>query len=89
MAQRLGLNDMRMTGDPVVHQHGVGPSVVAVPMHRFAQLRIGPVVIAHPQLAVMPEDANFGDMLIGEDFLRNRRVWLSFNPPLIFVTPLR
>jgi hypothetical protein len=29
-----------------------------------------------------------GDALVGADFLRGRRVWLSFSTQRVFVTPL-
>lgn len=86
-ARRLGLTDTAMAGDPTVRQRGIGPNIVSVRLHQFGQLRVGPVTITAPAMPVLPAAAGFGDMLIGEDFLQDRRVWLSFNPPLVFVSP--
>ena len=41
-----------------------------------------------PELPVVPKVGGMGDALVGADFLRGRRVWLSFSTQRIFVTPL-
>ncbi len=86
MARRLDLNGQAMDDDPLVRQHGVGPMEVITHLHRFKLLRIGPVVQHSPRLAVMETDAGMGDALIGEEFLRGRRVWLSFSNRQVYVS---
>jgi predicted aspartyl protease len=86
MARRLDLNGQAMDGDPMVRQHGVGPMAVMTHLHKFKLLRIGPVVQHSPRLAVMETDAGMGDALIGEEFLRGRRVWLSFSNRQVYVS---
>ena len=41
-----------------------------------------------PALPVVPTVGGMGDGLVGADFLRGRRVWLSFSTQRLFVTPL-
>jgi Aspartyl protease len=86
MGRRLELNGPAMDGDPMVRQHGVGPMEVITHLHKFKLLRIGPVVQHSPRLAVMETDAGMGDALIGEEFLRSRRVWLSFANRQVYVS---
>jgi predicted aspartyl protease len=86
MARRMNLNSQTMAGDPVIHQHGVGPDDVIAHIHRFDLLRIGPVTQRDLQLPVMETEAGLGDALIGQEFLRGRRVWISFRDRQIYVS---
>jgi hypothetical protein len=49
-------------------------------------VRIGPVVGTNVMLPVLPTDMGFGDALIGQDFLRDRRVWLSFPTRQLYIS---
>jgi hypothetical protein len=86
MARRMGLNDQTMAGDPTVHQLGVGPQVTVSHIHQFSLLRVGPVGMEAPKMAVLQSDFGVGDALIGEPFLQGRRVWLSFRNRQVFVS---
>jgi predicted aspartyl protease len=86
MARRMGLNDQTMIGDPLIHQHGVGPGETISHLHQFRLLQIGPIAVEAPRFAVVQSDFGFGDALIGETFLQGRRVWLSFDPLQVFVS---
>ncbi len=86
MARRLGLTSQSLAGDPVIRQHGVGPAEVTAHLHRFDQMRIGPVVQQPAFMVVMDGDAGFGDALIGEQFLGSHRVWLSFRSRQVYVS---
>ncbi len=88
MATRMGLAAEAMAADRTVMAHGASPDQVSVPIHRFRELRVGPAVMHAPLLPVVPMSEGMGDGLIGGDFLRGRRVWLSFVSQRIFVTPL-
>jgi hypothetical protein len=41
-----------------------------------------------PALPVVPMSSGMGDALIGGDFLRGRRVWVSFSTHRLFLAPL-
>jgi predicted aspartyl protease len=86
MARRMNLNSQTMAGDPIIRQHGVGPEEVIAHIHRFNSLRIGPVAQRNLQLPVMDSEAGMGDALIGQEFLRGRRVWISFRDRQIYVS---
>jgi predicted aspartyl protease len=85
MANRLGLTQAAMTGDPVVEHHGAGPGSQDARLHRFGLLQIGPAVAHDPILSVLPIDAGVGDALVGEDFIDGRRIWLSFSNREVFI----
>ncbi|HEX3575701.1 MAG TPA: retroviral-like aspartic protease family protein [Rhodopila sp.] len=85
MARRLGLDDQTLARDPPVRNIGTGGATMSR-LHRFKHLRIGPVVEAAPAMLVLPSDFGVGDALIGEQFLQDRRVWLSFRNRQVFVS---
>jgi hypothetical protein len=88
MAARLGLSDTGPSEDTMITAHGAAPQEVQVRLHRFRELRVGPAVVDGPLMPVVPMSFDKGDALIGGDFLRGRRVWLSFSTQRVLVTPL-
>jgi predicted aspartyl protease len=88
MAQRIGLEEAELAADRTVMAHGAAPDQVAVRIHRFRELRVGPATMRWPTLPVVPMTNGMGDALVGADFLKGRRVWLSFSTHRIFVTPI-
>jgi predicted aspartyl protease len=86
MLRRLGLTEGAMDGDPQIHQRGIGPEIRIAYVHRFNQLRIGPIAQPAPEITVLPYNAGVGDALIGEEFLRDRRVWISFRNRAVYVS---
>jgi predicted aspartyl protease len=85
MARRMGLSEQMLASDPAVRNAGTG-GVIMSRRHVFNRLRVGPVVEASPEIAVLPSDFGIGDALLGEQFLQGRRVWLSFRNRQIFVS---
>ncbi len=88
MAERMGLDEEQLELDRRVMAHGAAADQVAVRIHRFHELRVGPAVMQSPVLPVVPMTSGMGDALIGADFLRGRRIWLSFATHRLFVTPI-
>jgi hypothetical protein len=86
MARRLGLTSQTMAGDPLIRHRGIGPTEIVAHLHTFNLLRVGPVVQQSPRMTVMDTEAGMGDALLGEEFLRGRRVWMSFRNRQIFVS---
>jgi predicted aspartyl protease len=86
MARRLGLTEASLLADRTIMAHGAAPQPVAVHVHLFRELLVGDARIEAPTLAVVPNDRAIGDALLGGDFLRNRRVWLSFATRRLFVS---
>jgi predicted aspartyl protease len=58
---------------------------VVAPLHRFARLEVGGSAIAAPVLSVAPLNLIDADLILGEDFIATRRIWLSYAPPQIFI----
>jgi predicted aspartyl protease len=85
-ARRTGLSPDDMQSDATIRLYGASPGMIRVPLHRFHELRVGPVVVHHPQIEVVPDDSLMADALLGEDFLRGRREWLSFATGHLFVS---
>jgi Aspartyl protease len=83
---RLGLTPQMLTNDPGSNGSGVGPNPVFMRHHRFAELRVGPVVTPNPMLWVAPVHiVPIVDMLLGADWLQSQHVWLSFATKQMFV----
>ena len=82
----LGLTAEVLEHDPGGNGAGVGPTPVPMRLHRFAELQIGPDVTRDPQLWVASAHVvPIVDMLLGVDWLRSRRVWLSYATRQFFV----
>jgi predicted aspartyl protease len=88
MAERIGVRPDDLSADRTVMAHGAAPDHVPVRIHRFREFRVGPAMLQSPLLPVVPMTGGMGDALVGADFLRGRRVWLSFSTHHVFVTPL-
>ena len=86
MLERMGVAADALSVDRTVLARGAAPEQVAVRLHRFRELRVGPTVIEAPVLPVVPMTSSMGDALVGADFLRGRRVWLSFAAHRVFIT---
>jgi len=85
MAERAGVSHQALAADPVIILHGASPQPARVPIHQFHTMRIGPDQIVDPRLAVIPQVGGLGDGLLGADFIRGRRIWLSFATGRLFI----
>ena len=85
MALRMGLTDQVLDHDPRSRTQGVG-GVAISRLHRISRLQIGPEVIEKPEILVLPSHFGIGDALLGVEFLRDRRVWVSFKDRRVFVS---
>jgi predicted aspartyl protease len=88
MAERVGLLEADLASDRTVMAHGAAPDQIPVRIHRFTTFRVGPAEMHAPALPVVPMSSGMGDALIGGDFLRGRRVWVSFSTQQLFLAPL-
>ena len=84
MAQRLGLTDQDLENDRMIKLHVIAGGDTPSHVHWFDTLQIGPAVSRHPYAYVLTKephplggDRNFGDGVIGLDFLGSQRVWIS------------
>lgn len=88
VAERLGVTRAEMAGDPQGTSRGVDLNRVPVRYHRFAEIRVGGERFAPARLAVAEMRLPRGDMLLGVDWMRARRVWLSYAAHRVFVQTL-
>jgi len=88
MAERVGLLEADFASDRTVLAHGAAPDQIPVRIHRFTTFRVGPAEMWAPALPVVPMSSGMGDALIGGDFLRGRRVWVSFSTQQLFLAPV-
>jgi predicted aspartyl protease len=90
-----GMYQLGLTAEILEHDYGgngsgVGPAPVPMRLHRFSELQIGPEVTRNPQLWVASARVvPIVDMLLGVDWLRTRRVWLSYATRQFFVAVRR
>ena len=84
----MGLSAEALGQDSAGALNGVGRFTVATRRHRFTTLQIGAERINAPAIVTAPVYIlPVVDMLLGEDWLRERHVWLSFATSQVFVAP--
>lgn len=84
-AAALGVTEASLARDPVTILRGAAAEVVTSHAHRFAQLAIDGEVLRDQTLIVTKLGLQDADLVLGADFLRWQRVWLSYVSHLIFL----
>lgn len=83
---RLGSRLAGLADDPAAQISGLGPRIRTAHRHRFGSLRVGDETIPSPVLWVEPIRLQpTADMLLGTDWLRRHRVWISYQTRQLFV----
>ena len=83
---RLGLRPADFPDDPAEQVSGLGPRAVTMRRHRFRSLRVGGQSIDSPVIWTAPIRLTpVVDMLLGADWLAERRIWISFSTRQLFV----
>jgi len=67
---------------------GIDGAKLATHQHRFARFQIGHVDYASPSIRVSPLRLVTGDMLLGADWLRGNRVWISYATHQVIIQPV-
>ena len=73
--------------DPAVAVRGANPGVSSQRVHRFTEVGIGEDRFPAPIFLVGGLQSGEWDMLLGSDYLRRKRVWLSYATGQIFISP--
>lgn len=89
MAEHAGVTPAMLAHDPTILLHGASPNPLRVPVQRFRSMTIGGSPVLYPRLAVVPEAVGLGDGLVGDDFIRGRRLWLAFPTHQLFIAESR
>ena len=71
--------------DRVVTVRGAAAEQLSAHVHRFSQLAIGAETIRNPEIVVTDVRLSDADLVLGVDFLRSRRIWLSYGSQQIFI----
>jgi hypothetical protein len=83
---RMDLDARSLAGDPSDPVSGLGPRVVSMRRHTFRSLRVGAQAIDAPAIWVAPIRLTpVADMLLGEDWLSGREIWISYATKQVFV----
>ena len=84
-ARRAGVTPDMLAADPVMTMIGVDGGPVAGRRHRFTSLELGNERFRNFRLAIAP--SAIGMTLLGDDFLRLNRVWISYPRRMLFIQP--
>lgn len=84
-AAALGVAAPSLARDPVANLRGAAAEVVKSHAHRFARLDIDGEALRDPVIVVTRLGLQDADLVLGADFLRWQRVWLSYRSHQIFL----
>ncbi len=65
-------------GDPEAKAVGFGPATVSTDLHRFASLQVGSETMPDVEATVLNLRSRRFDVLLGFDYLRTHKVWISY-----------
>jgi predicted aspartyl protease len=84
-AAALGVTGAALARDPVATLRGAAAEVVKSRAHRFARLEIDDETLRDQVIVVTRLGLQDADLVLGSDFLRWQRVWLSYVSHQIFL----
>lgn len=87
VAARLGVTPEMLQADPAGQSHGTDRNEIEFHLHRFSEIRIGNGLFHQVRIEVAPIHTSGADMLLGLDYARTRRLWLSYATGQLFVVP--
>jgi predicted aspartyl protease len=82
---KAGVTEEMLAADSSGEGSGIGGHSYKSPLHQFDSLIIGREVFQNAKIDVVDFPASDADALIGEDYMRNRRFWLSYSTGAIFI----
>lgn len=85
-ARALGVTESQLSSDRSLSAQGVAAGPLPARLHRFTSLNVGSLVIDRPEIAVADVKVNDADLLLGIDFLLQRRLWLSYGGHRVFLS---
>jgi hypothetical protein len=83
-ARQVGVDDTVLGQDPASTVRGINAATAPAHIHRFVKLIVGGEALAHPELVVTKLGLNDADVILGTDYLRSHRVWLSYGSHQVF-----
>ena len=89
VAVALGVDPAVLAQDRAGSAIGLAGVPTVTHLHRFDTIKIGSATYANPLVAVQEHPFAGGfDMLLGMDFLRQRKLWLSYSTGRVFIQVL-
>jgi predicted aspartyl protease len=85
-ALAVGVTAAVLARDRMVTVRGAAGEQLAARVHRFSQLEIGAETIRNPEIVVTDVSLSDADLVLGIDFLKSRRLWLSYGSQQIFLS---
>jgi predicted aspartyl protease len=85
-ATAAGVTGAALARDPSANLRGAAAETVKSRAHRFNRLDIGGEVVRDPVIVVATLGLQDADLVLGADFLRTRRAWLSYGSRRVFLT---
>lgn len=85
VALALGITPETLARDPQATMSGAGPQTAAAAIHRFGEINVAGQRFANPTLYVSTRAEPGLDMILGADYLANRRLWLSYARRRVFI----
>lgn len=85
-ASAAGVTGSALARDPSANLRGAAAETVKSRAHRFNRLDIGGEVVRDPVIVVAALGLQDADLVLGADFLRTRRAWLSYGSHRIFLS---
>jgi len=85
-AAALGLTAPVLALDRAILVHGAAAEELNAHVHRFARLGIGTEVVRNLDIAVTNLRLSDADLVLGVDFLKSRRMWMSYGSQQIFLS---
>jgi clan AA aspartic protease (TIGR02281 family) len=86
VALALGVSEAALAHDPPLTTRGAAAEQLSAHLHRFSQLQIGGAVVHNPEVIVADVRLSDADLVLGIDFLRSWRIWLSYGSQQIFLS---
>jgi predicted aspartyl protease len=82
-ARRVGVTTL--LADPIEYVRGIDGSVIGVRLHTFLTMDIGANRVTAPRIGVGESQFQHPEMILGRDYLRSRRMWISYQTERVFV----
>jgi predicted aspartyl protease len=86
VAPALGVSVAALARDRPMTTRGAASEQLSAHLHRFSQLEIGGEILRNPEVIVADVRLSDADLVLGIDFLRSRRIWLSYASQQIFLS---
>jgi predicted aspartyl protease len=80
-----GVDDTALASDPQSSGTGISGNRIHLYVHRFDSLRLGTATFRNVHIEVGDAALSDSDMLLGMDFMKWRRVWLSYSTGWVFM----